>query len=276
MNNNKYNLQDFINTIKRSNLFIIAGLVVVLLSSIITIAQGVSIIKNQYEKSIGYKRELIKDLEQLTADVHIGYFTSILGNAVFVNKYENKGYNVEKIKNIDLTEYIFVNKYCFVQALTDKNDQVLAYSITTRKSDFNPRLMLNINPVVDVTLGKTKFKELPDVRVDNIVSYLGAHDFYYHEAYYFGNPGNYQTFIFTLNESGYAGIEEELEFYTFIPPSKDFKEKILISDPEIQEFRNEAIINTFTVSSPGKFFGESLNNFRFGPDYNQIRILPRN
>lgn len=268
MKRSKKNLHKIVDKLKKNNLFILIGILLMLLSSVIILTQGFSAIKEQYEKSIGYKGKLLDNINKLSADVHIDYFTDILGAPVFINDYNDKSFSTSTI-NSDLSEYIFVNKYFFVQALTDKQSKVIAYSVTTRKVNFNPKIK-------GIKLGKTKFKELGQGESDSIVSYSGAHNFYYHEAYYGANPDNYQTIIYALNEAGYAGIEEELEAYTNIPSNKKPDEKILLSDPEIQKFRDSAIINTYTVSAPHVFFRENLDGFRFGPDYNQIRILPRN
>ncbi|MCK4553380.1 hypothetical protein KAU19_00250 [Candidatus Parcubacteria bacterium] len=269
MKGRKIKLHKIVERFKKNNLFILIGVLLILLSSVITITQGFSAIKEQYEKSIGYKGKLLENLSQLSADVHIGYFTEILGNPVFVNNYDERIHANQELTKTNLTEYVFVNKYYFVQALTDNQGKVIVYTVTTRVANFNPKFK-------GIELGKTKFKDLGQAVDGDIVSYLGAHNFYYHETYWGANPGNYQTSIYALNEAGYAGLEEELESYTMIPPSKKLGEEILSSDPEIEKFRNNAIINTYGVSAPLVFFRENLNDFRFGPDYNQIRILPRN
>jgi len=272
MKRKKIRLHKTVKRFKKNNLFILIGVLLILLSSVITITQGFSAIKEQYEKSIGYKGKLLENISQLSADVHIGYFTEILGNPVFVNNYDERIHIDQESIKTNLTEYIFVNKYYFVQALTDSQGKVVVYTVTTRKADFNPKFK-------EIELGKTKFKDLGQAVDGNIISYLGAHNFYYHETYWGANPGNYQTSIYALNGAGYAGLEEELESYTVLPPFKKSGEKILLTDPEIKKFRNNATINTYGVSAPQVFFRENfrenLNDFRFGPDYNQIRILPR-
>lgn len=279
MNKGKVNLQNLINRLRKSNLFIIISVLLVLLSSVITITQGFSIIKEQYSQSIGYKRKMIKNLSLLSADVNIGYFINILGNPVFINNYEIADLIKGEFKDTNLSEYVFVHEYYFVQALTDDNDRIVAYSVTTRKGNFNPKLELGPftrgekKPLI-IELGKTKFKELSGDS-QNVVSFLGIHNFYYHEAYYFGNPGNYQAYVFTLNEAGYAGLEEELNPYTFLPPDKNITENLQTTDPDIQKFRDNAVINTYTVTSPGELFGNELTSYRFGPKYHQVRILPR-
>jgi hypothetical protein len=85
--------------------------------------------------------------------------------------------------------------------------------------------------------------------------------FPYFEESYFGNPANYQTFIFAINDAGYIHH-----------PLISGREEPSIDDPNVKEFRREAVINTYTITAPNAS-GEDLKGFWFGPNYNQVRIV---
>lgn len=184
-----------------------------------------------------------------------------------------------------MKEYIFGSQYYWLQALVNDEGKVLAYGVTTRDVNFNPSFKIldglyyadkadptNFNKAKDgsmvITLGKTKFDEI-DSEPENIFFSLGAHDFYYHEEYYFGNPGKYQSYFFAANESGYLDVD-----YSNLPETtKDFEVKP--SATSTSKFRENSIINTFYVTAPMEgYSNESIRKYFVGPDYNQVRVIP--
>lgn len=258
--------------IKKSSTFITLAFIVLTISYILTLSQGASVLKDFYNSTIGYNSIMLKRLDRLSADTNINYFIDMIGNPVFINNVsdENKKYK----------EYIFVDKLFYVQAITDIDDKVLVYSITTRDKNFNPKLKLWD---VTIELGKTKFSELDSLGYDpvRVVSFLAAHDFHYGEEYYFGNPANYQSYVFSLNESGYWGIAYNGEEDFVAPPHDPWIDGIIDKEnEEIKNFRENSVINTYTITSP------LLANFRekdgtidlptsqYGPSWNQVRVLP--
>ncbi len=273
-------LEKLIVRAKKYPVIIIVGIVLIILSSIITISEGGSILLRYYQETVGYKHQLQEEIYKLSAETNIDYFKSILGGPVFVNGL-----------SLDKREYIFVNQYFYAQVITDKEGKSLAYSITTRSKDFNPKITLlsggstyepstgeEKSSELSIFLGKTNFSELDQLFGEPIYfTYVGAHNFFYSEEYSFGNPGNYQSFIFSINESGYLDIPEIPDsFFEFQP-----KQSISSSDHEVERFRSGAEINTFTITAPfvkGEDFlsdadKNRLGGFIFGPDYNQVRIL---
>lgn len=259
--------------IKKASIWI--GKLAFFIGLIIAINQFFLISKDYFDNTIGHKYKMLQRIEKLSADVNIGYFKELIGSPVFINDLENNDNEAKK-------EYIFVDNLFYLQAIADKTDKVLAYSITSRKSDFNPKIKFSSYQVGEkpilIELAKSRFSELGNEQPRGIISSLGAHDFFYTEAYYFGNPGNYQTYFFGLNESGYGGIGEKDS--VIYPPDRFKDNDINIDDKDIQEFRGKAIINTYGVAGPFvinifKNIKDSKNNNLIpgGPDYNQTRIF---
>ncbi|MBU0999029.1 hypothetical protein KKG24_01840 [Patescibacteria group bacterium] len=185
-------------------------------------------------------------------------------------------------------EYIFGSQNYYVQALTNTQNKVIAYAVTTRDENFNPIITIlqnagytkdgiNKMATTNIKLGKDTFSSLnrdPDNiyldKPDNIFATVGARRFYYQEEYYFGNPGNYQSYFFVINDGG-------LENYDSLPSAMfDFDNKKLDpSDPEIVEFRNNSVFNTFQITSPGEGWNnKELRKYMAGPDYDQMRVIP--
>ena len=80
--------------------------------------------------------------------------------------------------------------------------------------------------------------------------FTGAHNFYYSEEYYFGNPGYYQSWIFALSGSGFLGLNYENSENFVVPPGRRNIENVDIKEEDIKIFRSKAIINTYTITSP--------------------------
>ncbi|MFA5072741.1 MAG: ETEC_3214 domain-containing protein [Nitrospirota bacterium] len=187
------------------------------------------------------------------------------------------------IPGLEIKEYIFGNQYFYLQVLTDKSGRVLAYGVTTRKADFNPSFKIlehaftadtstpedfskAIPLAFNIILGKTHFSDFPH-SPENISANHGARRFHYYEEYYFGNPGNYQSYYFGINDSGYVDIDEDNVNILF-------KDEIDPNDKSVEAFRKRSTINTFFVTSPMRRDEPALKEHLIGPDYDQVRVIP--
>lgn len=253
---------------KNSTIFIFIGIILFLFSSVITISQGEGVIRGLYHKTdVGYKNQLLDKFSKLNAGINVGIFIEKFGSPTFKTKKENT----------DIYEYIFLDdKYYYLQVLTDSEGTVLAYSITTRDENFNPVILIP-SQKNKVVLGKTKFIDLGEP--DKIISRLGVHDFYYSESYYYGNPGFYQTYYFTQNEMGYINKinTDSQNFHDFDFERDDMgkiKDDMKSSDDDIAYFRENSVVNTFTVAAPLISLNSDLSeSIQFGPDKYMVRVI---
>lgn len=173
--------------------------------------------------------------------------------------------NIQEIKEkkVEFTEYVFVNNYCYITAIVDSKSKVIAYSVTTRKADFNPE----IKPYdgLSIKLGKNRFSEIPE-KYDKNEGNVGARTFYYKELYYFGNQGNYAYYIFAINDAGYLKINSVNDL-SFLNP--EFIER---EQEKLSGFRENAYINTFVVTSPFTAL-DRVEKITAGPFTDQIKLI---
>lgn len=216
--------------------------------------------------------------------------TFILGRIFTPNKQMNTiSFSPSEITeevSEDINEYVFGSENYYVQALTDMTNKVIAYAVTTRQEDFNPTITIlqnaayqkdrkTIMATTDIMLGKSTFsdlnKDLENIyldRPDKILVNIGARRFYYQEEYYFGNPGNYQSYFFVINDAGIQNFDK-------IPSSFFESTDVDVQDPEVSEFRKESRFNTFQVTAPLEGFNNSeLRKYMAGPDSDQMRVIP--
>ena len=231
------------------------GWLIILMASIIAI---LIFIFNVAVWSINKFRERSRFLEtisRLDTGAHITYFMSLLGNPISINQ-----------NGID-QEYIFVSKYCYVQACANPDGKVTLFSVTTRRANFNPGLKLQFRRPLGIRLGQTNFSQLGDDPKRKIFNGDHGGITFYAEPYYFGYDGSYRTYFFSFNPNGYGKLPA-------VPLS--FVRSDIFEDPEdIKRFRQKTIVNTYTVSSFAGPDGhkEVDDSVVFGPDYFQVRVF---
>lgn len=278
-NNFLYNLK---KKLSKTNVFVLLGIFLFLLTSVITISTSIPIIKQVIEYKIFYKETMINNIGKLRAGTQITGFERLLGDPTFIFDVDVKmeeGIKLEPPKK----EYIFVNKFYYVDALTDLNGNVTQFAVTTRDRAFNPRFLTPSYSLngdhFDITLGKSKFKDLPQ-ESDKVRGCVGAHNWYYFEEYYLGNPSNYQTYAFGFNMSGYESdksldlIGEYLNAIssTNCPPYKNFDER-KVNMNALEYWRDNVVVNTYLITAPS--YHVFPNNLGIGVYYNQVRTLDK-
>lgn len=160
---------------------------------------------------------------------------------------------------------LYVLDEVFVDADTDEYGNVGRFAVTVRTPDFKPAMSMGGGG--DVVLGETTYSDLGlDGWAKGLAvmqSPAGRHTSYA-ESYYFGNPGNYQTWVVASNAAGafgggdfqpvlaalgatdvatFGALEVDAPFGGEMPDC-------WYTTPPIQEFRESTPINTFSESGP--------------------------
>jgi hypothetical protein len=209
-----------------------------------------------------------------------------------VHRYsEERGEYPEEVR---FWENIYADRDFYVQALTDKDDTVQAFAVTTRARRFRPKIVSpgfsshepgwlrralrrqgRLTPIFSLRLGKSRFSELG--QPDRVAGYLGAHTFGYWEAHWLGNPGNYQTYVFAVNDAGAEGFHSATTLFPLDDAAawdiqwpdgvRDFEDL-----PNLHAFRRSAVMNTYAVLGPSM----SLDDYpiTYGPHVHHVRTIP--
>ena len=229
---------------------------------------------------IGRRRTLTRKLRQLSCEVNINVFEYHLG---IPPQYVN---STEGTVGDNKHEYIFVLDDVYVQAIA-ASGRVICFSVTTRRQAFHP--VLEYYGAFPITLGRTRFQDFGD-EPSGVQGWLGARRWGYGEAYYYGNPGGYQTYVYSINDAGadsgaqnIAAVFDEAGYVAFgllnDSPNEGFAHPEMASwlDREsVRVFRQQAVINTVTVVGPQKEVRSILKlGFAFGPNLDQVRLLPK-
>lgn len=211
---------------------------------------------------------------------------------------------VEAIVPTTYGEYFFIDRDYYVQAVCDEDDTVLAFSVTTRAKRFNPtfggdeslqrrarRRFKKLTgrrwePLFHAQLGRTRFSdlELGDWGVPEVRAVCGARTYSYSEAYYFGNPGHYQHFVFTASSAAHHGSigpiwelglkASENGWLDGFGMSAIVDGSALGSELGglVQAVRRDTVITTYSVVGPHLGLKNLPTNF--GPHGDEVRTLP--
>jgi hypothetical protein len=231
---------------------------------------------------IGRPRTVTRIIRQLSCGVNIKVFEYHLGIPA---QYVNVGTRGTNSRG-DLLEYIFVLDYVYVQAVTELG-KVICFSVTARRPAFHP--VLEYYGAVSISLGKTTYQQLGH-EPNGVYGWLGARRWGYGEAYYHGNPGGYQTYVYSINDA--AGLESGVEFISAAlgnvaivslglfddtgSLSADSALTEWLDDENVRELRLHGTMNTITVVGPHTDVKKIVDSgFGFGPDLDQVRLLPK-
>lgn len=258
----KPTLLDKINWFSHNNPVLVSIIVsITIISSLLTLNQGVGLFNKVFDV-FTYKIQLYNKLGNLNPGVNINIYTEKFGQPI-ITKDISKG-----------KEYIFVNDYFYLQAVTDSEGIVSYFSVTAKDQNFKPtfttpdqsrKITLNVSTFLDFSpeITSTTDKFIGTSYSPECDGYMGAHDFYYYEIDYLGNPGKYQTVVVGLNDAGSISAEPD---YTFLNDCKNIT--------NIQ--RKSMIINTygeFGVFGNSPFPEENKRDFKLGVDNNEVRVV---
>lgn len=270
----------------------IAGICTAIGGILGAIAYGPKIVQvagSLYKRTFGRRRAFYDVLAKLAAGVQHPYFESQLGlPAAFRFAPKDSGF----------TETVYVHDYFYVSTVSDERDQVLMYAVTTRDPKFKPRIWPhNIKPpatplLPNLRLGDFAFGDV-EYRPAGIRGFLGANRYGYMEAFYFGNPANYQYYFLAINDSAPSDaplgeLSEVMPKYflvlgEFRPTGDEPEDEEAVGGwhtldrhlrrRDVDSFRSAARPNTYAVTAP--HFGPGSDGFppMIGPDYGKVRII---
>lgn len=277
-------------------------------------------IRAWYRRTLGRRRDRYDRLARLGTGAQLDFFVAVLAEppamrrAIVKENYREflvpgdpafeEGLEEAQYAYVDrrFTESIFIDRDYYVQAISDDDETVLAFSVTVRHPRFCPVFELppkvgwrerrrwrkrtgeEFKPLFRVRLGRTRFSELdrgdPDEQTGpHFKASIGARSFRYSEDHYYGNPGYYQTYVFTASScSGVADGIKNLGGAIQEAGGEEWPDPDRSDQPEwgrmsrAQSFRRQAVVTTYTVLS----LGLSVENYpaTFGPHGDEVRTLP--
>jgi hypothetical protein len=282
-----------------------------LLTALLAAIALAGIVRGIYRRTLGRRGDRYDRLRRLGTNAQLTFFTSVLGDPPAmrrtvegqVTRFDENGKRYSEPRRY--IEAVYIDRDFYVHVVADEDETVHTYSVTTRRKRFRPsfrppgaffaerpwplrrweRTRYRVRRTKKVTLGKSRFADLD--RPDNAASWVGAHTAHYFETHYLGNPGYYQTFIYSINDTGawaydapFNATEPDMRWgFSHAPvdpklalaeaaalahaghkPDEEEIAELLQDDPPLpdalQRFRRQARINTYTVVGPEFFLDD--------------------
>lgn len=223
-------------------------------------------------KKVATRQAHRKNLLRLACGLTFERFTDLLGAPVTVSFAELAG-NGRK-------SAIYRSKYAYVLATApSKDDTVDAYAITVRRKRFKLPIKTLTAYQIDLKLPKSEM-QCSIERAWGLRYIVGARRFGYTESYYFGNPGNYQTYLLSYND---AGTGE----FPIVPDHHGFANGNLVRPEDTRDGLLEEPLgswfsgvratfrpNTVAVIGGQVEVADLLDSIGFGVDQDSVRQIP--
>ena len=207
-------------------------------------------------------KSLLENVERLAPGVDISVYQDEFGKPAFINHFDTK-----KIK-----EYVFVNTDFYVDAVTDINDAVKYFAVTTRNASFHPVFQLPNQ----ITLGVSKFSDI-QYGPSYVVGCTYLKTFTYYETLNASGASNYQEYGFGVNPAGYISnvntlwsyMDQHREFCPDTSGSVQTKPDLEV----LKNIRSQTIINTYAVSAPDVIIKDNTSSIYLGVNSDQVSLL---
>ncbi len=159
-----------------------------------------------------------------------------------------------------------------------ENRTIDAFSISVRDPNFHFKTGQLSAGLLDVDLAHASFASVPDSS-EGARLIVGANRFGYTEAFYYGNPGYYQTFLLSHNDVAggdfhYVKGRHEFAAGTLTLPALDGELSDAPNGTWYSEFRAGTRINTLTVLAQGAPLDALLTGHSFGIDRSEVDHIP--
>jgi hypothetical protein len=260
-----------------------AGQVLALAAAIVAIGGGAAAvyhgISKWYSRTVGSRRALAAQLNQLGAGVTVRWIEERLGVPAFARDFPHIP---------GARELVFHTRHAWVQVIVDEYDAVARFSVTVTDPRFRFQVRDLTHHQLSAVLGHTSFADAGRQHEPQGQSLrTGAHNHEYAEAYWFGNPGAYQWYVLSRNDAVGTGAIDysvgghgQTSFQTGVLESgANMRPDSIPKSDQLALFRTKSLINTLTVLGPwraptdGTTLGRSALAEPRGPDSNQIRVI---
>jgi hypothetical protein len=210
-------------------------------------------------------------------------------------------------------ESIFLDPLYYLQTISDDEDTVVAFSVTTRSRRFKPKFEAPsgmslrrrlrwrrdvgepYKPLFRVRLGRTRFADLDSPNPDEFAGphfrvSSGVRTFSYSEFNYYGNPGHYLTYVFTASSvapgpadwRNIVALREQAGYhewpYQHRPDADDPDPPSPGTEPEWETLTSAHVLRRRTAITTitvlhSRLWAENYPT-TFGPHGDEVRLLP--
>ncbi len=226
---------------------------------------------------------------QIALQVRVDYVIGLFGEPTYRQCHEGWRFKVSDDADEPTQEVVTFTERIwlladdgYLQVLTDEQDNVVRYSLTTRSRKFHPRVPIGAVsgnlPRFAVRLGRTRFSEIPP-EPDRIYRgpYGATAPYEYRQSYYFGRSGGYADWTCVYNAVGSIPVDP-LPPMVPVPPWEHALSGrgwlVALNDEQRSRLnlsRAGTVVNTVTIEHSDS---DRSGKIGYGPDRELVRLMP--
>jgi hypothetical protein len=267
----------------------IAGWLVTRAGAILAAVGIGKLLLDWWRRGPGRRRRWLRLFGRIALGVRGAYVINMFGEPAYQQSYGGSRLAVDSDtpgaeESATFTERVWLlAEDGYLQVLTDDQDNVVRYSLTTQTRKFRPKIPMGgvggSPPEFEVVLGVTRFSELPWPPQRLYIGYSGATTPYeYRQSYYYGRPGGYADWVCTYNASGFGSCQSVPREIGALPWNRlgGASEWVhQLSDEErgqLDQGRMATAVNTVTIE---KFPSDRSETSSYGANRELVRLMPR-
>lgn len=246
-------------------MLVLLSFAAVLISSTVVVVGTVFHLWDWYSRHANWRTAEYRKLDSLIAGFSLEQFKTTLGSPIFV----------QVARKSHLVESTFRGRGFWVQTISDNDGVVRSYAVTSCSRTFRPSFRLGTELLV---LQQTTFAEVArqfggGVVVDYFLSGATANS-YFLESFYGGNPTNYKTYGWGIDDACPARSDPYGYFGHRRPLFQEYHGELSGLPRVAREFRAAAAVNTYVETAPGADIEQIRRSFQIGVDRILVRTVP--
>jgi hypothetical protein len=266
-----------------------AGRLVTSAGPVVAVVTVGKLVLDWWRRGPGRRRRWLRLFGRIALGVRGGYVIGMFGEPAYQQSYEGSRLAVDSDTSgieepATFTERVWLlAEDGYLQVLTDDQDNVVRYSLTTQSRKFRPKVPMGgaggSPPEFAVVLGVTRFSELPWPSERLYIGYSGATTPYeYRQSYYYGRSGGYADWVCTYNASGFGSCQPIPREVRALPwnHSEGVSEWLhQLSDEERDQLDKGQMTTAVNTVSIENFLSDRSEASSYGANRELVRLMPR-
>lgn len=266
-----------------------AGWLVTRASAILAAVGVGKLVLDWWRRAPGRRRRWLRLFGQMALGVRGAYVVGMFGEPAYQQSYQGSRLAVDSDtsgteESAAFTERVWLlAEDGYLQVLTDDQDNVVRYSLTTQTRKFRPKIPMGgaggSPSEFEVALGATQFSEIPWPPHRLYIGYSGATTPYeYRQSYYYGRSGGYADWVCTYNASGFGSCQPASREIGALPWNqwggvREWWHQL--SDEERDQLDNCRTATAVNTVSMEHFLADRSERCSYGANRELVRLMPR-
>lgn len=246
-------------SIDENPITILIVIIVFFISSFFTILQGVSWMGLTYKRAFQWRDLEYQKINEIRPGMDIRKVNEVFGTPTYTRMSD---------KNPQITENTYMENDYWIDTFSKNSGEVLFYSVTSCNKNFTPSIQPNpINRKIVLQVSTFNSVGIDPDRLNYSVGVTA--NTYFFDGYDQGNPSDYEQVFVGWNDVCPPDPRNAISDLNFFLFHTNFH----LTDPQIIQFRKNAVVNTYAETAPNVRIENLINYFQIGVDRIEVRNI---